>query len=1124
MWQGKKKIIRWGLPVIFLLVAILFALNFFLTTRLERYLKKELIERTSKATDGFYTLAFDNLSVSFFKGELKLEGIRLKPDSSVFRKWAAIDSLPQTYVSTEVGEIDFKGVNLTWRWNFKRLHFNTFEIQSPNVQVFNSFYSGRTERPVKRADTKTLYEVISPYINVLSVKTLNLENAQVSYIVQNPETPIVYALDKVSFHAYGFRLDSASFQSGKLLYCDNFDFVTKQSQTLLTNNDFTLQTDSIRLSTEDSVIYIKNIRLISQEKEWEEKHQRLSNYINGQIQTVEVLGIEFQRKEALNYLSARSFDIRNSDISAFNLINQKADSAVRALSLYEVISPVLHSISISRIGIEKSRLNYSVAVNDMVEVYQLDNLDFRANDFLIDTLSLEKYDLGYIRNFAVDAAGIHGKMTARNHSFNIKRMSLDTDNGYFCMEDIQLKPLSVKTRNDYMAGSVDTFRIDSLRYDKGISAGLLKIVSPRIEYNKAPSSYGSLSVADSSFNNRIDIEEIFSPFFRYLSIEKIDIRRASATLTDRTGADTTIYRLKDFNFFATRLLIDESMGKKGNLFFTCDNLGFDFNDFDNYLPGKDYRFSIRKGKLSTGSRLLSLQDVRLSPQVKSWKKAPGTYVGFYVPQLLITGIQLPQRLPEENVRIRSFSLDSPEIEVVKNSQPTVVKSSLISSGFPLFYQTLGRFTQQFTLDSLRITNGSIHYTDESANHLGINKKQNAINLAIDGMRIDNSKQDFLVNAVRLQTKRIEIALDNGFYNLKIGNLDIDNTSLKLDSLHLVSSYPKMEFAYRQPKHQDWFDVTVGSVVLTDMDIPYYLSNHILKAKDLQVNNALLQNLKNKKIDVPLHLVPMIYSGLQKAPLKLEIENVGINNFGVIYEELAKNGTQPGKLYFTDLNGRFSGFTNIVSTQNQFIKLDANGRLMGKGAFTATWMLPVDSLNDRFLLNARVDSFDLTSLNEIVTPLAPAEIQSGWTKDMTFHMDASSKGAIIRMAFPYRNLKVGILKEKDGEMMQKAFFSRLANLLLKHDNPSSPEKKESKLREVEVTVVRNPYHSTFNYLWQILQPAVVESVGVSKAEQKVAKEASTFFSKVKKFFSFGKKKTESGTEPEIKKTITPTDSL
>ena len=73
--MGKtKKVIGYMLGVALLLTAGFFLLNLHLTKRLERYLRKELIHRTAEATDGFYTLSFDNLTISFFKGELKLEG------------------------------------------------------------------------------------------------------------------------------------------------------------------------------------------------------------------------------------------------------------------------------------------------------------------------------------------------------------------------------------------------------------------------------------------------------------------------------------------------------------------------------------------------------------------------------------------------------------------------------------------------------------------------------------------------------------------------------------------------------------------------------------------------------------------------------------------------------------------------------------------------------------------------------------------------------------------------------------------------------------------------------------------------------------------------------------------
>ena len=261
-----------------------------------------------------------------------------------------------------------------------------------------------------------------------------------------------------------------------------------------------------------------------------------------------------------------------------------------------------------------------------------------------------------------------------------------------------------------------------------------------------------------------------------------------------------------------------------------------------------------------------------------------------------------------------------------------------------------------------------------------------------------------------------------------------------------------------------------------------------------------------------HIVPMIYEGFTKGPVRFKIDTASVANFSVVYEELPVKGDKPGKLYFTDMNGQFSGLTNIVSYPEQFIRLHADGNLMGSGHFTATWQLPVDSLYDRFLLDARLDSLDLLSLNEIVKPLAPAEVVSGWARDVVFHMDASSRKGRIRLDFPYRKLKVALLKEKDGETTQKGFLSRLANLVLRDNNPAHPERKDSKLRKVDMEIVRDPYHSTFNYLWQMLRPALVESVGVSKKEQDAALKVAGFFTEGKKrFFGLDKKRKISGSE-------------
>lgn len=1142
----KKRFKKYILPAIALLAVVLTVLNFYLSNRLEKYLKKELSSRTAEATDGFYNLSFDDLSISFLKGELKIEGAELMPDSAVFRQWAAIDSLPQTYVKARVGVIDFKGVNLVWRFSYKELHFDSFEIKDPKIEVFDSYDSGRTEKKPRNVSSKSLYEVISPYINVLSVRTLNLEDASVSFSVENPSTPIVYALTNVSFHAYGFQLDKNSSQSGKLLYCDNFEFVTHQPQTLLTNNDFALQTDSIKLSTQDSVIYIAKVNLIPQNKLWEENKQQPDSYIDAFIKTIEVNGIQFKREKALNYLTARSFDISSSDIHVFNQADHSApkdppadkpakintDSLVQALSLYDIISPVLHSVAIESIGIREAKVVYSQTVKDSVEVYKLDNFDFQAKDFLVDSASEVKHGLWYSRNFAFEATGISGMMTARNHQLKVERMALDTETGDFSIEHIRLKPISAQSRNDYMAGSIDTIAMKGLSYDKGISADLFKIDHPAIRYVKAPVYKKKSKEAKTPVDTRADIEGILNPLLQYLSIKEIRLNHAYATLTDRSATEPVVYKLKDFNFEASNFLIDERTNRSKGLFFECDQYGFRLKDFDNYLPGKEYRLAIRKGEFSTRKGFLHLQDVKLIPQDTLWKQASDTHIRFATPLISVSGMnRLPEKLAQGFVT-GAVNIKSPDVDITKKNGASlkagltdfsiskIVWDSLhfavgdISLIDPVLtydpgkasggekkqtsakksadiYEMLGRFTPDLSLGKLDIADAVFN--------------KDTVSLLLEGVHINSAGRLFKLKTIRFNTHDLSFPLDNGFYTLKVGKVDLDNSCLDLSGIHLKSKYPKMEFAYRQPQHKDWFDVKVGKVHLGGVDLPVLFSDQVVKVQNIQVDNTVLLNFKNRQIDVTPHIVPMIYSGLQKAPVKIDITNVDVNNFAVVYEELSPKGTEPGKLFFTDMNGHFDGFTNIVSAPDQYIRLDANGKLMDKGYFTATWKLPVDSLNDRFLLRAHMKDFDLTALNELITPLANAEVKSGHLDDFSFSTEASTEGATVDMLFLYSNLKAELMKEKDGHLVDKTFLSDLANLVVRDNNPRHPDREGDKPLRSHLTIKRDPYHSTFNYLWQILRPPLIESVGVSKPVQDVAKGVSGFFKKVKNFFHPKKKK-------------------
>jgi len=979
--QKKKRLLHIALSVLGVMV-VLSLLNIFLAKRLEQYLKTELVERTTEATDGFYNLSFEDLSIDLLTGELRIEGIILRPDSSVFNDWKAKDSLPQIYVNAEIEVIDFNGVNLIWNRNNTRLHFNTFEISKPDVKVFNSQYSARVKKQPKNTQSKTLYELVSPYIKLLTVETMNLDNASISYQIEDTDAPMLYALDDVTFHAYDFRLDENSSDSGKLLYCENFDFITNQKQTLLTNNDFRLGTDSILLSTKDSLIHIGNIMLSPQNEIWEKTKRRPGNTLEGSIESVDIKGLFFKRKDGLNSLSASSFLIYNSDITGTNLTSESArkkqvrrdsvarpvnaDSLMQALSLYEIISPIFRNIAIGKIGIEKARLKYIVAMNDSLDTYKLDNFDFEAKGFVVDSASSWSGQSKYYEYISFEGSGIEGRINSMNQFIKVEKLAFSTEEKRFHIEGIGLDPIKPKQSRNYFSGHIETISLDGIGYSDNATA------------------------------------------------EKFHIHNI------------------DLNYYMT----------------------------------------------------------------------PGNFINLKSPTLFVTGLNYQHRGNlDQMLKAQSFNMDGSEVKITQ--QKGSPEEAYIKFG-KLELQDLG-----WNKNGYHIAEGNININRFQTTKNGKVFKQgdDSTSLLLKGFKADKDFKKYAFADLGFSTSNLSFPVDNGFYTLNIGKLRLKDKNLLLEKLHYVSTYPQMEFSYKHPKHSDWFDIQVGRLEMSNIDIPSYFNENTLRMQEATVTDMTLKNMKNQKIILPHRKSPMIYEGIQKAPVKLDIPLLNVKNFAVEYDELARDGDEPGKLIITDVNGKVTGVTNIVTAPQQFIRIDASARFMGSGPFQAIWLLPVDSLHDQFLVHAHLDHFDLTDLNRFITPLAKVNIESGSVVNFTFDMDASSKEGSIRMQLPYRELKIEMLKNKDGELHKNSFITFLANTVVRNNNPPHPDDPDSKLRESEMTIIRDPYHSTFNYLWQMLRPAMAESVGISEGTQKFGKGVMKIINGIKNFFKKDKEETK-----------------
>ena len=1143
--KPKKKKRHIGL-IILSMIILFVGIVFFRTQWVENYLAHKLIERTSAESDGFYNLSYKRLSISFWNGELKIEGVKLIPDSAVFNDWQAKDSLPNTYMNLSIDMIHFKGLNLTWRHNFKKLHFTSFQIKTPNVAIFQTNDLNHPKKKKHHASTKNLYQMVSAYITELSVNQLNLDNASIQFTAINPQSPIVYSIQNVSLDAYGFLMNEQTYEDGKPLFCDSFKFTTNQPQQLITNNDFTLSTDSISLNTADSVIYISKIDLVSNRK----NPGYPENFLDASVKTVSINGIQLTRDEAINSLRIRSFNIIEPEIETSHIAKlseekkqieedkpqkEKEPNVLESpLTIYDIISPIFHRLMVGEIDIDKAKMQYTLYTEKGKDHFKMDELTFKAFDLVVDSVSTSNSQYLFSQNFMIDISGLSGEMESSNHYISVSKLVLNSTDGNLLIDDVELKPISTSSKKDYFIGSIESLSLAGLNYKHGIEIESFIINRPNIEYTLITKSdkEKEKKKPHTKKNTKQVFENMFSPVMNHLSLNDFRISNANVVIVD----DALRYQLKDFDVYATHLLLSENSKSKEGYSFSYGKMGFSFHSFDNCLPGNEYRLVISQGSYSTTNELLSLKDILLIPQDTLFAKSKSN-LRFATPLLTIAGLDYTEKNKvkdisfdklsiitpqvaineksgdkysfsfadfeidkaawnEELLRIDAIELIKPVVDIATIAKEKEKKEKHKSEGLPKLtlpdklYHSLSGIAQELSLGRFVISDALVSYTSQEKDTT-IHLKLDTTNFSICDIQLNCPQKSFTWARPYFSTINVKYPLDKGLYDIAAKKIELINDSLYLDNVSYTSPYSKMEFSYVDPKHKSWNHLTIAQIALLGIDYKALLEENRVQMSSMAIDDITLENFMNQKTKIPHHKwYPMIYSYLQKAPIAVYIPVIDVKDFTVIYQELSKKGTEPGTLLLQDLTGTITNVTNIVNPAKPYMIASMEGKMMGKADFSVVWEIPVDSLNDHFVLKAHVGEFDLREMNKLVSPIVPLEIKSGQLKQMTLHAEASSKTAKADMLLQYENLYAEIDKEKDGEVKESRFVTKIANKILKHEN----EDKHA-ITEIE----RDPYHPTFNYIWQIMEPALVESVGISVKEQEKAIKTIGFLDRVIHFF-------------------------
>ena len=472
-------------------------------------------------------------------------------------------------------------------------------------------------------------------------------------------------------------------------------------------------------------------------------------------------------------------------------------------------------------------------------------------------------------------------------------------------------------------------------------------------------------------------------------------------------------------------------------------------------------------------RTVHIKDVRI--MTDSTRAVPDSlpikYVEGKIREISLSGIHYKKEDSLVNIRARKLSID------IDTIQMNMLKQKSVDEQKPAG-QKLRKQEMQLQLDEIEFLAAALQCRQIQPGDTA-DYQLKRFRCRIEDCRYttvkDSTALPVYCEDLRLSFDRFRNRFAKNTQLLAIDSLAIRGKEgvISVGAVNLIPLYSKEEFALKSPGHTDWTKIQVGRISCYGFNMQRMMKEGILDIDSVEIDGAEIVSYKNRKIEQVKRVKRLFYESVQQFPVPLSVRQINANRINVEYQELAVKGYSPGTVTFNNLNGVFEGLTNRVTPHQAYFTLRAHGELMNKGYLQATFRLPVDSTNQHFEVDGSLGKMSMLALNPMIEPLVKIKITSGEIEDMTFHIAGNLHEAKVNMVFLYDDLKIRVMKEKDGHLVTRSFLTTLANgLIAKGNNPD-----HRGVRKAEGTAERDIYRSQFNYLWRTLLAGLKVSIGL-----------------------------------------------
>lgn len=500
------------------------------------------------------------------------------------------------------------------------------------------------------------------------------------------------------------------------------------------------------------------------------------------------------------------------------------------------------------------------------------------------------------------------------------------------------------------------------------------------------------------------------------------------------------------------------------------------NEFSKQAHGK-YKLEIDALKLNVLTMSVRLKGITIDPDKIGEDDAA---YSFSTKELSFNGVGLLKFLMNKHLNINTVKLLEPSIKLVNGTNEYKTESDS-ANRFSL-YGFVSTFAKSITFDKLSVVDFDLTlYNDQKDDAPSLKSTENSFR--IRNFHIGSSTLNlpgfFEADTIVLQMKHFTYTQPDSLYTFSVGQLKASfrDSTLLIDSISFKPNFSKRKFGTAAGKQTDRLDIQAQKLQLSKIDLRRFLEYHSLIARSGNITALLLiAHRDHNDIRVPKQ-PPSLQKILKDSPLYIKIDILNLNDATVIYEEVAKGNTLPGRVTFNDINGKFTGITNdslLIKTGAELV-FEANCRIMDEGKLKAYYRFPLDTDITNFDCTGYLTGMSMKTLNGVLEPLAGISVKEGYIDSLDFSFHAGENTSNGTMKFLYHDLEIGLSDKGPGNIGANDKFKMFVadKFVIINDNP---EKRKAP-RNAQLYSERNKQRFMFNYTWRTILSGLRETIGI-----------------------------------------------